>query len=197
VAGAAAVALSGRVFSGSNVSDAVMTDCAEAIARATGAAIVPGTLNVWLDGPIALDNGRAAQVVKPRLAFWPAELDGLPVWIQRHDRGVLHVAELVADRGLRRALALADGDRVTLTLDPDLLVPIPWPGRLAWALFWRGRGRAGFVSRGYMRTARAWCRRLGATQDSVDLPSWRLLTGLAAEALRALTARTTPRARSR
>jgi hypothetical protein len=197
VAGAAAVALSGRVFSGSNVSDAVMTDCAEAIARATGAAIVPGTLNVWLDGPIALDNGRAAQVVKPRLAFWPAELDGLPVWIQRHDRGVLHVAELVADRRLRPLLALADGDRVTLTVDPELLVPIPWLGRLVWALFWRGRGRAGFVSRGYMLTARAWCRRLGATQDSVDLGSRRLLARLVDETIRSVTPRSTPRARSR
>jgi hypothetical protein len=33
-----------------------------------------------------------------------------------------------------------------------------------------------------MLFARRWCRRLGATQDSVDTPSLRLLTGLLREA---------------
>jgi hypothetical protein len=189
--------LCGRVFSGSNVSDAIVSDCADAIAHATGAHVVPGTLNVWLDGPIALDNRQAVQLDKPRLSFWPAAIDGLPVWIQRYDRGVLHVCELVADRRLRAALDLRDGDRVTLSIDPGLLVPIPWTGRAAWALFWRGRGRGSFVSRRYMLKARAWCRRLGATQDSVDLGSRRLLAAVISEALRALTARSTPQAPSR
>lgn len=187
----------GTVFSGSNVSGALMTERAREIAQATGTAVLPGTLNVWLSRPVALDNRRAAHLDKPRLAFWPADLNGVPVWVQRYDRSVLHVAELVADRRLRTALSLTDGDRVTLTLDPGLLVPIPTVGRLAWALFWRGRGRRHFVSRRYMLTARAWSRRLGATQDSVEASSPRLLVRLAAEALASAKAAFTPRARSR
>lgn len=179
-----AMRIDGRVFSGSNVSDAIMTDCADLIAHATGTHVIPGTLNVWLDGPIALDNRRAVQLDKPRLNFWPAEIAGIPVWIQRHDRGVLHVLELIADRRLRAALDLKDGDRVTLAIDPGLLVPIPRIGRAAWALFWRGRGRGSFVSRRYMLFARAFCRRLGATQDSVDVGSRRLIAALVGEAAR-------------
>lgn len=127
--------LRGRVFAGSNVSDATIADCSNAIAAATGTRVVPGTLNVWLDRPIALDNGRAATVAKPRLALWRATLNGQPVLIQRYDRAVLHVVELLADRHLRRALDLRDGDTVEVALNRDLLVPVPWLGRAAWAAF--------------------------------------------------------------
>ena len=174
--------LRGRVFAGSNVSDATIADCSDAIAAATGTRVVPGTLNVWLDRPIALDNRRAATILQPRLALWPASLNAQPVWIQRYDRTVLHVVELLADRHLRRALALRDGDTVEIALARELLVPVPWLGRAAWAAFWLGRGRRAFVSRRYMLFARGWCRRLGATQDSVDTPSTRLLTSLLREA---------------
>ncbi len=169
------------MFTGSNVSDAAIAGCTDAIEHAIAARVVPGTLNVWLDRPIALDNRRAATIAKPRLAFWPATLNGQPVWIQRYDRTVLHVVELLADRHLRRALDLDDGDTVEIALAPDLLVPVPWLGRAAWAAFWLGRGRRAFVSRRYMLFARRWCRRLGATQDSVDTGSARLLTGLLRE----------------
>ena len=187
----------GAVFSGVNNARGLVAERAGAIRRAIGHDVVPGTLNVWLDRPVAFDNGRVRRVDGSRFGLWPARLNGSPVWVFRHDRMALHVAELVADRNLRDALDLHDGDLVSLAVDPGLLVGIPATGWLAWRVFWSGRTRRAFVSPAHAARARRWGRRLGATQDSVETSSPRLLARLAAEALASATAALTPRARSR
>lgn len=175
--------IGGAVFSGVNNANGLVAERTEAIRRAIGIDVVPGTLNVWLDHPVAFDNRRGRQVDGSRFGMWPARLNGIPVWVFRHDRMALHVAELVADQYLRDALDLRDGDRVTLAVDPVLLVGIPVTGWLAWRAFWSGRTSRAFLSPSHAARARRWCRRLGATQDSVDLTSRRLLGRILGEAI--------------
>ena len=151
------------------------------IIAATGTDVLPGTVNVWLDKPVALNNRYASRISNPRFLYWPALLHGVPVWVQRYDRGVLHIFELVADRNLRKELGLADGSRVTLELNHKYILPMPYIGRVVWAIFWFGRGRRHLISDRYRDIVCKFCRRFGATQDSVHNSSLKLVCSVLGE----------------
>lgn len=94
---------------------------------ATGETLIPGTLNVLLDSPIAVPAG-AVQLWRGAVTgdredtiyLAPARVGGLEAWMVRHRR-VEHgdaegcrVVEFVSAHHLRTELGLSDGDLVTV-----------------------------------------------------------------------------------
>lgn len=96
---------------------------------ATGETLIPGTLNVLVETPIAAP-GNAVQLWRGEIAgdredtiyLAPARVGGLEAWMVRHRRveqGAAEgrrVLEFVSVHHLRAVLGLSDGDLVTVDL---------------------------------------------------------------------------------
>lgn len=133
--------------------------------QGTGAKLYLGSLNILLDRPVRLNRAHAITLEDGRRLLWPARLNGVDVWLYRWRHAPLHVAEILAETRLRDQLGLADHDKVTLSVRDDLLSPTGAIPRLAWEAVWRGRRSWCYARDRYYLRTRAWCIRLGATQQ--------------------------------
>ncbi len=118
--------LRGRVAGGVGDLSRWMTRYADAYERATGVRLHPGSLNVVLDKPWTVHRAPLrleADDVGVGMSIVPCQIGHLPAFIMRTDRNNAglgdhqpNVIEIAAAVNLRRALDLADGDTVEITV---------------------------------------------------------------------------------
>jgi CTP-dependent riboflavin kinase len=118
--------LRGRVSAGIGDLSGWMTRYSDAYERATGTALVPGSLNVILDQPWVMTDPAVrleASEVGVGMGLMPCVVSGIACWVLRTDRNNrgegdhdLNVLEIVSGAHLRTALGLQDGDGVTVEL---------------------------------------------------------------------------------
>jgi hypothetical protein len=131
----------------------------------------PGSLNLMLERPQRFSADTAIQLGEYRM-FWPATLNGLPVWVYRWGGPTpLHIAEVVAPIGLRDEWGLSDGDTVELEVEPRHLDVTRWWSVVAWALVWLGRRNWFYRRDDYVARTRLWCKLLGANQQPASFPA--------------------------
>jgi CTP-dependent riboflavin kinase len=103
-----------------------MTLYADAYERATGSALVPGSLNLVLDRPWVMTNASirlSASDVGVEIGLLPCVVEGIACWVFRTDRNNsgqgdhdLNVLEVLSSVHLRSVLGLQDGDEVTVQI---------------------------------------------------------------------------------
>jgi CTP-dependent riboflavin kinase len=128
--------LTGVVEPGRGLGTVVMTGSdLDRLGELLGFAVVPGTLNVRLPGPVKRDSSWryiAAQEIGPgwEEATGQTGYHLLPILVAGRHRGVAFQAdepggpgypvdqvELICEAHLRRELGLADGDTITFSID--------------------------------------------------------------------------------
>ena len=123
------VVLRGRVVSGIGDMSRWVRWNADVYARATGARLYPGSLNVLLDRPWRMNDPLVRlepddyDVGGVGMNIAPCELEGIPAFIFRTDANnseggthSLKVIEVAAEVRLRDALGVVDGDEVSLVV---------------------------------------------------------------------------------
>jgi hypothetical protein len=148
-----------------------LTVCAAELVGITGMQLRAGSLNLLLAWPLRLDERTGRPFDGGERIIWEANLDGLPVWAYRWRHAPLHALEILAAVDLRRALSLDDGDTVSLTMSAEAVLPLGMRDRAAWMLAWLGRRDWCYTSDKYYYYTAPWCRRHGATQDSLRCAS--------------------------
>jgi CTP-dependent riboflavin kinase len=121
----------GRVAGGVGDLANWMIRYAAAYERAVGVALEPGSLNVAIDRPWAMQRPTVrleADEVGVGLGFIRCRVGGLSGWIVRTDKNNqgrgdhgLDVVEIVSPVHLRTALGLVDGDDVVVEVDEPRL----------------------------------------------------------------------------
>src|SRR5687768_3842839 len=114
----------GHVVSGRGLAEKHLSTLAGDVARIMGEPPCPGSLNVILDRPLRLEVSEARAVEGGARLFWPATLNGLPVWLYRWKNAPLHVVEIVSPQYLRGTLGLSDNDRVAIVLGKEQVAKI-------------------------------------------------------------------------
>lgn len=153
---------SGEVQSGRGIAAKRLTEHAVEIKWLVGEEIVEGSLNLVLRYPLMLSTKNALRFGGGRYLLWPAESQGLSVWLLRWQDAPLHVVELLSSVHLRNSLRLCDGDLITVEMREADRGEVPSLRKLVWAFFWLGRRQWSYTR--YYSLTRPWCRRLGATQ---------------------------------
>lgn len=105
-----------------------MTLYADSYERATGSALVPGSLNLVLDRPWVMTDAEirlSAVEVGVEISLLPCAVEGIACWVFRTDRNNsgqgdhdLNVLEVLSSVHLRTVLGLQDGDEVTVQIAP-------------------------------------------------------------------------------
>ncbi len=123
--------LHGQVSAGIHDLSRWMTIHADAYQRATGAVLVPGSLNLVIDRPWIMTKPSVrleASKVGVGIGLLPCVVGGIACWVFRTDRNNagqgdhdLNVLEIVSSVHLRTVLGLHDGDEVKVEIDstPD------------------------------------------------------------------------------
>ena len=158
----------GHVVSGRGLAAKHLSILADDIARIVGGPPCPGSLNVILDRPLRLEASEARAVEGGARLFWPATLNGLPVWLYRWKHAPLHVVEIVSPQYIRGTLGLSDNDRVAIVIGREQVAKIkPFSGAV-WAFVWLGRRDWAYKNNQYVHRTTGWCLRWGATQAPTD-----------------------------
>jgi Methyltransferase domain/Domain of unknown function DUF120 len=158
----------GHVVSGRGFASQHLSTLADEIAPIVGGPPYPGSLNVVLDRPLRLEASEARAVEGGARLFWPATLNGLPVWLYRWTTAPLHVVEIVSPQYLRGHLGLHDNDRVAIAIGREQVAGIKPFSRAVWASVWLGRRDWAYTNPRYVDRTRYWCSRWGANQAPTD-----------------------------
>jgi hypothetical protein len=159
------VEISGRVRSGRGKASAELAIHREEIEEITGQSIFPGSLNVILDRPIRFKQCEAVLFDNGFRMLWPAEINGVAVWIYRWRHTALHVMEVLSSDRLRDILFICNSDKVTISIDKYLIDEIDWVQGLVWSIIWAGRRDWCYTNDRYYFETLRFCRAMGATQE--------------------------------
>lgn len=163
--GAAAIPLQGLVIGGRGKAGRFLGDDRSTVEEQLGEQVYEGSLNLVLRRPIELRVSHAVLLDGGLRPFWPASVSGISVWIYRPPGAPEHIVELVADRHLRSALNLRDGDQLTVRAREDDVAPVPLRRLVIWALVWLGRRKWYYTSDFYLARVGSVRRALRALRD--------------------------------
>jgi hypothetical protein len=157
------VAISGYVRGGRGKASAELAAHRQEIETITGEKLFPGSLNVILDRPVRFKQSEAALFDSGFRMLWPAEMNGVAVWVYRWRHTALHVAEILCSRKLRDVLH--NDNKVIVNIDECHIDDIYWTQGLAWHMIWAGRRHWCYTSDRYYFETLGFCRAMGATQE--------------------------------
>lgn len=157
----AEVVFSGKVASGRGRAKSELLPWIEQLQALTGEKLHPGSLNLYLDRPLRLNEAAAFKFDGGRRMVWRASLNGSSVLLYRWRECPFHVVEVLSSTALRECLRLKDGDNITLKVgytQVGLIKPIE---HFIWAALWAGRGKWHYSSTKYC----GFCILLGVAQQ--------------------------------
>lgn len=147
--------LTGLVMPGRGIATGVVRQLQRRIKEVLGADPFPGTLNIILDAPVLLKGGQVLDDKGKRIAI-VAQIKDIPCLVYRWSGAPLHVVEVIAPVGLRHALSLRDGEKISIDVTPGHVKVPEKLNQKFWRLFYEGREKCYyddvmhrlFVSRG-------------------------------------------------
>lgn len=150
---AARVTVEGVVASGRSQARVIMNEKSRELRALVGVDLQPGSLNLVLEEPLRLVTEKSVRFDRDLRYLWKAQLVGSerPVWIYRWRGCPLHVCEIVSPVHLRTDLGLADGDRMTLIIEAEVIGRVGQLARVVWSLLWQGRQHHYYGSESYRR----------------------------------------------
>jgi hypothetical protein len=162
---AGGVAISGYVRGGRGKAAAELAAHREEIETITGETLFPGSLNVILDRPVRFKQSEAAFFDSGFRMLWPAEMNGVAVWMYRWRHTALHVVEILSSSKLRDVLCNDSNMTVVINIDEHCIDKVYWKQSLAWHMIWAGRRDWCYTSDRYYFETLGFCRAMGATQE--------------------------------
>ncbi len=136
-----AVTIVGQVLSGRGRAAKVFEDFGGDISESVGCKPLPGSLNVVLNRPIALNPALGTTFDQSRRFLWRVSVQGIrvPLFVYRWNGCPLHVIEIVSTVYLRDALKLTDGSTLAIQVDEKLIHSLGPVTRSVWRVLWHRR----------------------------------------------------------
>ena len=99
----------------------------------------PGSFNLVISKPVALNYDSVIIFGSDQRAFWPIIVNNLPCLIYRWHKCPLHVLEIVSDVNLRKYLGVKDGNIVKIQIPKESQVSLDAMQHFLWLTLWRYR----------------------------------------------------------
>lgn len=126
----------------------------------------PGTMNLVSSIPYLLNDSSSVKVASGERLFWPALINGFPVYVYRWKHAPLHVFEILSEVKIRDAISVEDEATVFLTIDETHIGKINFLPKVAWFVIWWKRCEWSYKKNSYYRLTMPFAKIMGATQLS-------------------------------
>lgn len=158
------VQLIGHLISGRGNAQQHVLDFKSELEAKIGTTIFKGTMNVILSRPILLSCEGVMKFDRGRRLVWPARMGSTQVWLYRWPNAPLHIVEVLAEKRIRDAWDLEDGDQVRIDVPSEFIRSPSLVKNALWAIYWLGRKDWAYTNDRYYFGTKTWCARLGIIQ---------------------------------